>query len=492
MSASALNPASLAPIGAKAPGQPAAPGSPLAGFEALLTALFPQVDPTAAPPPSTPAVSAAGAPVFVEGVVDGAVKDEVLAIEPLVTTEAAADPNLALLTSLAAGLPQAAQAPVAATPAEGAPPAWGKDKAKGSPAAPALLNANPHARLFEKADVAPDGAEGALDSLPNPDLQPTELAKPAVSAGPTPRPLPPAAATAPQTPPPPTPATVEAEVALELPAGSTPAPQTEAAPADQATAAAAAALASRQAPAPPPAQTPAARATRTEKAKAASEAAPLGDAKTASAVAGPVQAKTAVGDAASVEVEASAAEGGDPKGSDAPDALPTAEAQFAAQGAAPAAPAPHGVRGSPETVANLAAQIIKKLEGQSTRFDLELDPHGLGKVDVRIEIGAHGRMTAAMMFDNPQAAADMKARSAELLRALDQAGFDLAGGLSFDVAQDRGQARQGQDNGHDNGRGFRGQAFQAALDTAGDAVDAAVQGALRLRRGVSAGLDLRI
>ena len=42
------------------------------------------------------------------------------------------------------------------------------------------------------------------------------------------------------------------------------------------------------------------------------------------------------------------------------------------------------------------------------------------------------------------------------------------------------------------GGAFRGQAFRAALDNAGDAADAAVKGALSLRRGVTAGLDMRI
>ena len=152
------------------------------------------------------------------------------------------------------------------------------------------------------------------------------------------------------------------------------------------------------------------------------------------------------------------------------------------------------MRGSPETVATLAAQIIKKLEGQSTRFDLELNPGGLGKVDVRIDIGAHGQITAAMTFDNPQAASDLKARANELQRAMEQAGFDMSGGMSFDVAGDRGQQQRQawQEQTDSNGQAFRGQAFRAALDTAGAATDAAVNGALRLRRGVNAGLDLRI
>jgi flagellar hook-length control protein FliK len=151
------------------------------------------------------------------------------------------------------------------------------------------------------------------------------------------------------------------------------------------------------------------------------------------------------------------------------------------------------VRGAPQTVANLAAQIAKKLDGRSTRFVVQLDPAGLGRVDVRMEIGASGRMTAAMTFDTPQAAAELRARAAELQRHLEQAGFDMSGGLSFDVAGDRGQGRQAQQNqDNDSGQAFRGRAFQQALATAGQADQTAASGALNLRRSLLSGVDIRI
>ncbi|HEX7946469.1 MAG TPA: flagellar hook-length control protein FliK, partial [Phenylobacterium sp.] len=208
---------------------------------------------------------------------------------------------------------------------------------------------------------------------------------------------------------------------------------------------------------------------------------------------------TATAKAAGPDVEAveTAAAGPAKTAPDNPDAAATGETRSAAaQSAAPLAHAAHEVRGSPETVANLAAQIVKKLEAKSTRFDVELNPAGLGKVNVRVEIGAQGAITAAMSFDNPQAAAELRSRATELQRALEQAGFTLSGAMSFDVAQDRGQQgqawQQAQQDGGEHGRAFRGHAFQSALDTAGDAANAAVNGALRLRRGVSAGVDVRI
>lgn len=147
-----------------------------------------------------------------------------------------------------------------------------------------------------------------------------------------------------------------------------------------------------------------------------------------------------------------------------------------------------GVRGAPDTVAALAADIVRKLEGRSTRFEVELQPAGLGRVEVRIEIGAGGKLTAAFAVDSPQAAAELRSRSPELQRALEQAGFDLSGGLSFDTA-DGGRFGRDPEARHGGG-GFPGRAFAEAL-AAGDAAD---QAALppRYSSRPSAALDIRI
>ena len=107
-------------------------------------------------------------------------------------------------------------------------------------------------------------------------------------------------------------------------------------------------------------------------------------------------------------------------------------------------------------------------------------------------------MTAAMSFDNPQAAADLKSRSNELQRALSQSGFDLSGGLSFDVTQDQGNPWQGQQNAwQQNGdapgqQTFRGRAFAAALETAGEAAQSALPAKFYDSRPAHVGVDVRI
>jgi hypothetical protein len=102
------------------------------------------------------------------------------------------------------------------------------------------------------------------------------------------------------------------------------------------------------------------------------------------------------------------------------------------------------VRGSPQTVAHLSAEIARRLESQSTRFQVELEPAGLGRVDVKVEIGAAGAMTAHLNCDNAQSADALRARAGELQSALEQAGFDLSGGLSFTAGgMDQGQSDRG-------------------------------------------------
>jgi flagellar hook-length control protein FliK len=86
-------------------------------------------------------------------------------------------------------------------------------------------------------------------------------------------------------------------------------------------------------------------------------------------------------------------------------------------------------------VSQIATQVAKSVDGKSTRFDITLDPAGLGQVNVKVEIGAQGQVTAQLSFDNAHTAAEAKSQAGQLQQALEQAGFNIAqGGLSFDVS----------------------------------------------------------
>ncbi|MDB5438178.1 MAG: flagellar hook length determination-like protein [Caulobacteraceae bacterium] len=177
------------------------------------------------------------------------------------------------------------------------------------------------------------------------------------------------------------------------------------------------------------------------------------------------------------------------------DEIPTGPAAgapaqaLAADAAAPLA-AQIAVRGSPETVAKLAAQIVKKLDSRTTRFDVALDPIGLGRVDVKVEIGANGKLHAQMSFDSAAAASDLRGRAGQLREALEQAGFDLKGGsLNFDVAGQGGQGRGQQQQQGDHPR-FTGPGgmFEAALSLGDTPIPAPVWA----KSGAASGVDIRI
>lgn len=158
----------------------------------------------------------------------------------------------------------------------------------------------------------------------------------------------------------------------------------------------------------------------------------------------------------------------------------------------PRAAAAAAVRGSPETVAMLASTIARKLEGRTTHFDMELHPAEFGRVDVRLRIDSEGRVAAQMAFDNPVAAADLRARADELRRQLEQAGFQVAsedltftdkGAGGFD--QNPRNAFAGMDA--DAGGRARARAFADGERAARLADDAG-----RLQRRNLTGLDVRV
>lgn len=136
-----------------------------------------------------------------------------------------------------------------------------------------------------------------------------------------------------------------------------------------------------------------------------------------------------------------------------------------------------------DAVAQLSAQIIRRLEGRTTRFDIELNPVELGRVDVRLDIDAEGRLAARLAFDNPAAAVELRGRVDELRRDLQQAGFQLADD-AFSFA-DRGGSGRDQAGHGDNGRGVHARSAEIAAE-----IDAAAQPALRTMTRL--GLDVRV
>ncbi|MBA4805345.1 MAG: flagellar hook-length control protein FliK [Brevundimonas sp.] len=116
-------------------------------------------------------------------------------------------------------------------------------------------------------------------------------------------------------------------------------------------------------------------------------------------------------------------------------------------------------RAAVEATAQIAAQILRRLDSRTTRFEMALLPEELGRVDVKLDIDSEGRLAARLAFDNPAAAADLRGRTDELRRQLEQAGFHLADD-AFEFA-DRDSGSSAFDRGEDPRRGS-GRAFTAA------------------------------
>ena len=153
---------------------------------------------------------------------------------------------------------------------------------------------------------------------------------------------------------------------------------------------------------------------------------------------------------------------------------------------------------TPATAPHLAAEISRKFEGKSAQFDISLTPEGLGKVDVKITINGRGEVSAAMKFDNPQAAAELKGRAAELQRALEQSGFSLSQeGISFTDGQGQGfnapqqQASQ-QDWQETARRAAQNRMFQDSNDLADAAALRVAEASSAYSRRSSTGVDVRI
>jgi hypothetical protein len=107
---------------------------------------------------------------------------------------------------------------------------------------------------------------------------------------------------------------------------------------------------------------------------------------------------------------------------------------------------PHAYRPD-DNLMNLALMMQKRVAEKSTKFAFELHPADLGRVNVSLNIGKDGSLTAHLRFDTPASESQFKAQADELRRQLEQQGFNLKeGDLSFSSRQDQGARRQNQDS----------------------------------------------
>jgi len=112
---------------------------------------------------------------------------------------------------------------------------------------------------------------------------------------------------------------------------------------------------------------------------------------------------------------------------------PAQAAQTASQDLKAPLPAPD--------VNQFAVEVAAKSQAGAKQFDIRLDPPELGRVDVRLSIDATGKAEAHLTADQPATLDLLQKDAPALMRALRDAGLDLAqNGLNFSLKNQQQQA----------------------------------------------------
>jgi flagellar hook-length control protein FliK len=120
-----------------------------------------------------------------------------------------------------------------------------------------------------------------------------------------------------------------------------------------------------------------------------------------------------------------------------------------ADGGKPAATHP-AMQAAPQAAVQVYSRIVERFDGRAQRFEVRLDPAELGRVDVRIEIGADKKVHAVLAAHDSAALSDLMRGQRALERALSDAGIDLKdGGLKFELANDSNRSLAGQEQRRD-------------------------------------------
>ena len=127
-------------------------------------------------------------------------------------------------------------------------------------------------------------------------------------------------------------------------------------------------------------------------------------------------------------------------------------------GATPSNPAHPALAQAPSAAVQVYVRFVERFDGRAQQFNIRLDPAELGRVDVRLEIGADQKGHAVLAAHDSAALSDLIRGSKALEQALASSGVDLAeGGLRFELSEDR-QERSGSggaQTGSSNERGNR-------------------------------------
>lgn len=219
---------------------------------------------------------------------------------------------------------------------------------------------------------------------------------------------------------------------------------------------------------------PIANAAMQNAAQAAQSKAPAFNAALAAAKAG--QAAEAPAPAPSPSANAAALNGGQ-----GPEAAKEVKA--------PQAPPPPRFVPPKEVVDQINVQIQKAVKEGSNTININLKPAELGRVEIRLEVAADGKVTAVVTADNKDTLQMLQREARDLAKSLNDAGLQSdAGDLDFNLRGENQQAQAEKDNPRQRGR-MRGQ--QGGAETAASEAASGAQAAYRGASGGS-GVDINV
>ena len=92
---------------------------------------------------------------------------------------------------------------------------------------------------------------------------------------------------------------------------------------------------------------------------------------------------------------------------------------------------------APAATLQVYTRFVERFDGRAQRFEVRLDPAELGRIDVRIEVGADKKVHAVLAAHDSAALNDLMRGHRALERMLTDAGIDLAdGGVKFEMVGD--------------------------------------------------------
>ncbi|MBU6475826.1 MAG: flagellar hook-length control protein FliK, partial [Alphaproteobacteria bacterium] len=117
------------------------------------------------------------------------------------------------------------------------------------------------------------------------------------------------------------------------------------------------------------------------------------------------------------------------------------------------------------TTQMVAVQMTQNISAGINTMSFQLEPAGLGRLDVKLKFAKDGSVKAHMTVDKPETLALLQKDSSHLQNALKQSGLHAdENSLSFDLRQ---QNQQQNSNGYNNGGGRNAIAANGNTATAG-------------------------